>query len=235
MNHSIDKRNIDDFSALTEPVFYYGLKKSSRVPDCLIPKRAFNCFEYKLKQNPNDLSCHLQRIQFALSDKSKDEVFAAICDLFIILGAQGLSLRQRLFTGCKKILEQKQIEILSSHLIGNVLTSELTFLPDNCFFKKRPIKLAQLSDQSRHDELGHEDVLLSADSYIENSQFETALEYMITHLEHDPENEELTIKLIELYKALGYTSELQSAYSKFSNHLITSRYWDDAKRYFLNR
>lgn len=233
MNHSIDKININDISTLIEPVFYYGLNKSTRVPECLDPKHAYNSFEYMLKQNPKDLSCHLQRIHFSLSLKSNDKVFAAISDLFIILGEQGLPLRQRLFNSCKKLLDKKQIEILGNYLTANVLTRELVFLPDNCFFKKRPLELIQLRDRSMPDAQEHEDVLLTADSYIENSQFEIALEYMISHLEQDPENEDLTIKLIKLYKALGYIDEFQNAYYKFADNLITSRFWDDAKQYFL--
>lgn len=225
--------NIGDFSALIEPVFYYGLKKSSRVPDCLMPNRAFNCFEYMLKQNPKDLSCHLQRIQFSLSAKNKDEVFAAISDLFIILGEKGLPLRQRLFAGCKKILDKKQIEILGNYLTDNVLSSELDFLPDNCFFRKRPIELMRLHNKAMPYIQGDEDVLFTADSYIENSQFKIALEYMVSHLEQDPENEELTMKLIKLYKTLGYTNDFLNAYYKFADNLTTSRFWDEAKQYFV--
>lgn len=234
MNESINN-HADGLSAFIEPVFYFGLKKSSKIPDCLAPKCAFNFFEYRLKQNPKDLSCHLQRVRFALSEKNKDEVFAAICDLFIILGALGLPLRQRLFAGCKKVLDQQQIEMLSRYLTDDVLSSKLSFLPNNCFFKERPVDLIQLCDRSIHDVKECEDIMRAANSYIENSQLNTALEYMITHLEQDPENEELAVKLIMLYKALGYTNEFQKAYTKFENHLMTSRYWDAAKQYYLNQ
>lgn len=59
---------------------------------------------------------------------------------------------------------------------------------------------------------------MSLTSYIENSQFDTALDYMFTQLGQDPENEKLTEKLLSTYKALDYTNEFQSAYNKFSNN-----------------
>ena len=70
---------------------------------------------------------------------------------------------------------------------------------------------------------------------IENSQFDTALDYMLTQLGQDPENEKLTEKLLSIYKALDYTNKFQSAYNKFSNNLATSKYWNDMKQYFLNQ
>jgi len=132
MNQSTDKNNIDDFKALAEPVFYYGLKKSSKVPDSLLPNRVLNFFEYSLKKSPGDLTLHMQRIQFAQVMKNIDELFAALCDLFIILGSRGLPLRRRLLSYGKKILAKKQIELL----ISDHLTSNLTSLPNNSFFKK---------------------------------------------------------------------------------------------------
>jgi hypothetical protein len=174
-----------------------------------------------------------------MSEKNRDKLFAAICDLFIILGPLGLPLRQRLFIYCKKALNQKQTEILNSHLGETYLTSGFVSLPDNCFFKKTPVELIELCDYSSADiqyqSQDNEDVLHVAESYIENSQFETALNYMLTQLEQDPENKELTKKLLSIYKALDYANEFQGAYNKLSNYSATSEYWNDMKQYFLNQ
>ncbi|MDX2503799.1 MAG: hypothetical protein QNL62_04900 [Gammaproteobacteria bacterium] len=228
MNQAMEINTIDDFSVLTEPVFYYGLKKSSKVPDSLLPIRVLNFFEYSLKQNPGDLTCHMQRIQFARVMKNNDELFAALCDLFIILGSQGFPLRRRLLAYGKKILDKKQVELL----VTGHLTGDMTSLPHNCFFKKTSVDLINLCSPPKSTTQGVEEVLHTIDSYIENSQFDSALEYMSLHLEQDPENEALTEKLINLYKALNYKQEFQLAYKKFANHLMTSRYWDDAEPYF---
>ena len=235
-NNNIDTNKPGDF---IEPVFYLGLNKNRKLPTGINPVHAFNCFEYSLKQKPNDLSCHLQRIQHSMSEKNKDELFAAICDLFIILGPLGLPLRQRLFSYYNKALNQKQSEILSSHLGETYLTSGFVSLPDNCFFKKAPVELIELCNYTSADTVyqsqDNEDVLHVAESYIENSQFDTALNYMLTQLEQDPENQELTKKLLSIYKALDYANEFQSAYNKFSSYSATSEYWNELKQYFLNR
>ncbi len=54
-----------------------------------LPDSMATFFEYRLKQQPDNLSCHLQRIEFFLYRKHSSRLFAALCDLFIILGDSG--------------------------------------------------------------------------------------------------------------------------------------------------
>lgn len=235
MNTSECKNSMENLDDFIEPVFYLGLNKDRRLPAGINPVHAYNSFEYKLKQKPNDLSCHLQRIQFSISDKNRDELFASICDLFIVLGNQGLALRQRLLNTCRKVLNQKQIELLETHLAEEPLDADIKLLPDNCFFKKEAVELIEQATELNHESRENEDVLYIAESYIENSQFDTALEYMQEHLDQKPKNKALTLKLISLYKALNCADKFHRAYEKFSNDVATSLYWNDAKQHFSNQ
>ena len=222
-------------SASIEPVFYFGLNKKSQVPDELLPAQLRNYFEYSLKQNPKDLSLHLQRIQFALTQNSQTELFAALCDLFIILGTLGQSLRQRVLRLSKHKLDQQQAQLLLQHMQDDSLGDDLCSLPDNCLFRGQAIKLIKFCERSIADTQETEDIFHTADSYIENSQFDTALKYMTQHLEQDLDNVQLTIKLIALYKALDNVNEFQKAYEQFANNLLTSQHWDKARQYFLDQ
>lgn len=232
-NFNLNTEN-SDHSSYLEPSFYFGLNKSRKLPAGIKPEHTLNSFEYWLKQKPGDLACHLQRIQFSVSERNKKELFAAICDLFIVLGPLGLPLRQRLFTCYRKSLDQDQSELIDNFLGEKYLTSDMASLPDNCFLKKAPVDLVKWQDSTVPDTAAHEDILHIAESYIENSQFDEALEHMYSHLEQSPDNEELTIKLIDLYKALDYKDKFQMAYKVFSKNLITSRYWSEAMQHFLN-
>jgi len=235
MNPSVSKSDIDNLNDFIEPGFYLGLNKDRKLPAGINPVHAFSSFEYRLKQNPKDLSCHLQRIQFSITDKNRDELFASICDLFIILGEQGQPLRQRLFSTCGKALDPRQAALIKTHLAEKYLSANFESLPDNCYFKKEAVKLVEQSEHSNSEEKSGEDILHIAESYIENSQFDTALEYMQQHLEQGPKNKALTLKLISLYKALNYADKFHSAYEKFSKNVATSLYWNDAKQHFLNQ
>lgn len=228
----IDETN--NFNDFIEPVFYLGLNKNRKLPLNINPAHTYNSFEYRLKEKPNDLSCHLQRIQFSILDRNRTELFASICDLFIVLGAHGQPLRQRLFSSCKKALNQKQLELIESHLSEKHLTGCSSYLPDNCFFKKESFEFIKPDKHSAATN-NSEDILHVTDAYIENSQFDTALEYMQTQLEQEPDNKVLTLKLISLYKALNHVDEFHSAYQKFSKNTATSLYWNNAKQHFLNQ
>ncbi len=235
MIHSKHREDIETFKHPIEPVFYFGLNKDRKLPDHVNPAHTTNSFEYRLKQSPRDLSCHLQRIQFFIDNKNNTKLFASICDLFIILQAQGLPLRQRLFTFYRRALNQQQVDFLQSHLTEKHLTANTPALPDNCFFKEQSFELIEPDVQPSTETKAPEDVLYIAESYIENSQFDTALEYMQQHLEQGPKNKALTLKLISLYKALNYADKFHSAYEKFSKNVATSLYWNDAKQHFLKQ
>jgi len=236
MNHTaFNSSDTSQFNNHVEPVFYSSLNKNKKLPVYLDSVHVFNFFEYALKKKPNDLSCHIQRIEFSISEKNTNELYSALCDLFIVLGPLGLPLRKRLFSCCKKYLTQYHIKLLSSYLGDQFLTNNMALLPDSCFFKKLPFDVVEFGVHLIPESKGDEDVLYIAESYIENSQFETALEYMLNKLERDPENVELTKKLLSTFKALDYKKEFQNAYDRFSKNSATSEYWHEMNQYFLKQ
>lgn len=130
--------NTNSCNDFIEPVFYFGINKNRKLPFNINPIHTYNSFEYRLKENPGDLLCHLQRIQFSIVDKNKAELFSSICDLFIVLGAHGKPLHQRLFGSCKK-----------------ALTLYLT----TAFFKKETFKIIEPDKQSEPVSNNSEDIL----------------------------------------------------------------------------
>ena len=234
MIHSEYREDVEKLSDYIEPAFYFGIAKDRKLPDHANHTHTENSFEYRLKSSPNDLSCHLQRLQFFASEKNSDGLFTSICDLFIVLGSQGLPLRQRLVASCKRALNQQQTEFLESHLTEKTLSADSDTLPDACFFKAQSFELIEPETETpaTTETKEPEDVLHIAESYIENSQFDTALEYMQEHLTQNPKNKALTLKLISLYKALNCADKFKNAYTKFSDNVTTSLYWNDAKQHF---
>ena len=222
----MDTLHSEDF----EPVFHFGEKKKFSLPDNCNDNKVSNYFEYHLKQNPKNLCCHLQRIQYALKSSQNNQLFVSLCDLFIILGSLGQPLRQRLLRLSKKILTIDQINLLI-HIIANK-----TFIkqaPNDCCFKAENTEFIEICHRETH--AYSEDTLKTADSYIENSQFDSAIEYMFNQLSDDPDNQELTVKLIDLYKAMSYSDQFNNAYQKFSDNLLTAQDWDDGQQFFVSQ
>jgi len=230
------KFNSKLYDAISDPHFYFGVNKKKPIVLGLSQTHINNYFEFSLKQKPLDFTCHIQRIKYALHVKSQDEFFAALCDLFIVLGKQGLSLRNRLLVSAGPKLSTSQAETLADYLTEKTMSPDLEFLPEQCFFKKEGINYIEVTESETADRVEQiEDIIKTAESYIENSQFETAEDYMVKHLILDPEDEPLTLKLIGLYKAMNHYDNFIESYQKFSNCLLTSRYWDEANSYFFEK
>jgi hypothetical protein len=232
-----DTLNTKHFIALAEPVFYFGVEKNKPLTHSLYSRHSRNHLEYILRQQPKNLACHLQRIKWILHTKKRHGLFSALCDLFIILGEQGLALRTTLIDSARQYLSAEQFKFLSKHLSDELMTDDLVALPEQCFFKSSSVHLlhSETSIEEAQVPEDTEDQLATIESYIENSQFNSAEQYILELLNNEPENEALTIKLINLYQALNESEKFDSAYEQFANSLLTSRYWDAGKQYFLDR
>lgn len=236
MEYAVNKKSnirTTDLKNSDDPYFNLELNKNRNLATDINPSHVYSRFEHALRHNPKDLACHLQRIQFSIEQGSQNQLFAALCDLFITLGSNGLPLRQRLLVSYKPLLNQEQAEILNSSISKNSLRSDYPALPNHCYFKKPTITLLDLNEISDNEKDSKTDAISIANFYIENSQFDTAIEYIQSFIDKQPDNEALTIKLLALYKALSYTDEFHSVYEKYSKHPETSRYWQETKQYFL--
>ncbi len=226
----------DKISTDFEPAFYFAhagrvSKQRISMKADFLPDSMAAFFEYRLKQQPADLNGHLQRIEFFLYRKHSSRLFAALCDLFIVLGDSGRALRQRLCESAKNILDAGQSTFLEQAL-SQKLDNNDNFLPRDCLFKNTHGELLTDFVTDRDNRLDSEDILATADSYIENSQFEAALEYMTEYLKQQPDNKALTARLIELYQILNMEQAFNQAYRQFADQASTGHLWSEAKQAF---
>lgn len=88
--------------------------------------------QYNLRRKPADLRCHVQFI-FSLirqADVKREEIFAAIADLFIVLDGGGLALRQRMLNIARPFLYAEDITFFQQHLKQGI--GATTPLPISC-------------------------------------------------------------------------------------------------------
>ncbi len=140
-------------------------------------------------------------------------------------------LRRRLCESTKNILDADQNSLLEQAL-NNKLENTDAFLPQDCLFKNTHGDLLTDFVTNMDSHIDSEDILATADSYIENSQFDAALEYMTEHLKQQPDNKALTRKLIELYQVLNIEHELNQACQQFADQASTAELWSKAKQAF---
>ncbi len=65
---------------------------------------------------PDDLVAHARRVLVARALLKKEELFAALIDLWIATGALGEALKIRMFKRTQEILDQEQIQYLEATL-----------------------------------------------------------------------------------------------------------------------
>ena len=72
--------------------------------------------EKRIRRNPNDLTAHFLRIQYYQTQFDGPGCFAAIVDLFIVLGSRGTALRRRMLDQCAFLLTRNLRNFLESHM-----------------------------------------------------------------------------------------------------------------------
>ena len=74
----------------------------------------------KVAARPRDLVNHARRIFLARRQNDAEETFAALFDLFVATGANGLGLRQRLLRRCTPLLDSNSLEFLQAGLANGL-------------------------------------------------------------------------------------------------------------------
>ncbi|MBE9549302.1 MAG: hypothetical protein IMF09_07865 [Proteobacteria bacterium] len=70
---------------------------------------------FQIGRKPADLILHMQRIQHHIRSGNRNELFAAIVDLFIVLGARGEGFRKRMLAAGRSVLSDKQFVFLQDN------------------------------------------------------------------------------------------------------------------------
>ncbi|MGH8547246.1 MAG: hypothetical protein ACRERU_01320 [Methylococcales bacterium] len=83
--------------------------------------------EKRIRRDPNDLKAHVQRIRYYQTLNNALGCYAALVDLFIVLGPRGIDLRKRMANQSAFLLTPYLRNFLNNHL--DVGISARTLLP----------------------------------------------------------------------------------------------------------
>lgn len=72
--------------------------------------------DHQVSKKPFDLTSHLQRFSLHRYHKHPEKTYAALLDLFIVLGNKGLPLRQRLLCQASRVIAREHYHFLSATL-----------------------------------------------------------------------------------------------------------------------
>jgi len=224
--------------SLLEPAFVPG-KQWLKPPPVEIMDRVADHLAHKISRNPNDLNSHIQRIALCHEVGDNSLVYAAVLDLFIALGNNGVSLRTRMLQKVADLLSDEQRDFLNRGLVSGVNARDK--MPSSRYSRlsKGVGGDLQLVDQSfTAAPAAQYDTVEEARDLIDSGHIELAQKLLEEAMLAEPEREDVSSELLGIYrhtrhahamtsmmKQLGSTAfalenewqELASAFSKQTN------------------
>jgi hypothetical protein len=188
----------------------------------------------RVRRNPRDLRAHVQRTLYHLSKHDSDAIYAALIDLFLILGKRGSHIRKNLFRQAIPYLSEEHYQFLSTRLKSGLDRNEP--LPPNTFSSlsrghsgttQLVIRKSTDSNHSGASPLDH------AMEQFNQNDWLTAMVILENALHHDPGDTDVTCELLSLYKEKHAREAFYRTYTAlFGRRLAMPQLWVDTERFF---
>ncbi len=190
----------------------------------------------KVRRNPRDLRAHVQRTLLYLSMGDSDAIYAALIDLFLILGNRGLHIRKNLLRQALPSLKEKQVRFLLVHL-SRGLDSNIS-LPKNTVSSLSIGRsgLTQIVRRTASDS-GDSDAspLEQAVEILKQNDWLTAMVILENALHHDPGDEAVCRELLSLYRQQQTREAFYKTYmGLIGRSLALPELWLDTEKFFLD-
>jgi len=166
---------------------------------------------HQVARSPQDLRAHVQRILLHVRQRNPDETFGALIDLFVVLGAQGQPLRQRMLASAAPILHEDHARILRRTLADTGLgTAHLPRFPVTpaSVLTTGARGSAALVERIAPAEPTSGDTVEEARSHLEYGQVEEARALLEQAVLNEPRRRELHRELLEIYRSTRNTAHL---------------------------
>jgi len=181
---------------------------------------------HQVSRQPNTLINHVQRIYLHAAAKNTEHTYAALLDLYLILGKKGEKLRKRLLFQCKKILKEEQYTLLSKFsLHSEDAENECPMLAHSILCRI----LANNNIVSRAEtnkELPVQDVIDEARDRVDYGQLNEAQVLLENALIESPERADIATDLLEIYRYTRNREALSKMLSRLSKtHFKDANTW----------
>ncbi|MES9905022.1 MAG: hypothetical protein ABW168_20390 [Sedimenticola sp.] len=107
-----------------EPDFVLDHWHRLKAPRLVDRGRLISYFAHQIARKPSDLLSHTRRVLFHISLKDSEGVYGALLDLYLVLGAKGEALRERMLEKADGYLSDEQKRLFSSHQQSGLFRSQ---------------------------------------------------------------------------------------------------------------
>ncbi|RKZ78017.1 MAG: hypothetical protein DRQ35_06655 [Gammaproteobacteria bacterium] len=199
-----------------EPAFFMtsDISLSPKTPCSLVVITQY--LTYQVIKTPNDFRVHIQRIYLLIQQQNSSALLGALYDLFLVLGANGLALRQRMLFNAQSLLAELDFNALQQTLeLG--LTNEITIqVPNQSVVSKglstKQLFIEKVDSVSQTFSCAAEE----ATNYLEYGQFDQARTVLEEAIMAAPRQLELHHDLLEIFQKTNDSEQ----FIVFYEHLL---------------
>ncbi len=156
---------------------------------------------HRVSKIPLDLTSHAQRIRLYLALKDSDATYAALLDLFIVLGSNGALLRKRLLHQASQVISTENYQFVSLMPSGvSPISSDtpLSHLAVLSLSRTTENKIIRKIDNEIPEKT--EDAVVTAKDLINSGQIEQARSLLESILIKEPERTDASEELLQIYR-----------------------------------
>lgn len=159
--------------------------------------------QFMLRREPNNLRRHVQYIFALLAEEttSRDALFGALLDLFIVLGDKGLPLRRRMLSAAKSSLPEQDVDWLNLHLLGglsaNTVVTKAGFSVLTQSYRGKNTIISKAEQSAVQPELSFYE---QAVSLLEYGDIDQAAELLVLALQQQPSDQQIADELLAIYQ-----------------------------------
>ncbi len=213
-----------------EGVFWLDAFLQLKLPAGGSPEAAYVFLTRQIRRRPTRLELHLCRMRSAaLVDQ--EALYAAVLDLFWVLGKKGGSLRQRVLRWTRERLAPSLYSALTSCNEGQLACWQLPFSPRSVFHDGR-LKEAVELPLVVEAEAERIDLLTVARVCLEVGQLEQAREILEAQLKNELARIEVRQQLLEIYLATQDKEGFWQSYRWLETNGCLDEVWQAARTKF---
>jgi hypothetical protein len=212
-----------------EGVFWQDRFSQLKLPAAKEAKAVYAFLSYQVRRRPKKLELHLCRI-LAAALIEEEALYAALLDLFWVLGSKGTVLKKRLFEGMRGHLTADHSLALEECLAGRKEMRELPFSARSLLHDGTLGERLDLAPEEA--EATRDDPLKVAQLCLELGQLDQAQEILAVQLDKSPKRAEVRRLLLEIYLATQDREGFWQSYRRLEESGVLDESWRKAEVQF---
>lgn len=165
---------------------------------------------HAIARTPNDLRCHVQRINFFISKKDEENLYGSLLDLFIILADRGYPLRKRMLNAARPLLRKDYYQTLQQHIDNGLTVNNGVVGSRTSVLSSRLASPPRLIERADAKKTTIRDPLEEAHDHLEYGQVDAARQVLEAAINETPDRHELYQELLGIYKCTNDQERYQT-------------------------